>query len=319
MNRPLKAPFPYAGGKSRIASVVWSRLGDTKNYVEPFFGSGAMLLNRPTPPQIETVNDADGLLANFWRALREDPEAVAHHADHPIHECDLHARHSWLVSQRAGITSRLEGDPDWFDARVAGWWVWGMAIWIGGGFCSGKGPWHSVDGELITAELPHLGNAGRGINAGISRALPHLGDAGQGGNLGDWFKQLSDRLRRTRVTCGDWKRVCTPIVTTRHGLTAVFLDPPYSYALRDKGTYAKDTDCGAAVAAWAIEHGDDPLFRIALCGYDGEHIMPDTWECVAWKANGGYAKRDRALANAHIERVWFSPHCLRPAETGGEG
>ena len=38
----LKAPFPWFGGKSRIAPLIWERFGDVANYVEPFFGSGAI-------------------------------------------------------------------------------------------------------------------------------------------------------------------------------------------------------------------------------------------------------------------------------------
>ncbi len=37
----LKAPFPWFGGKSRVAPDVWARFGDVANYVEPFFGGGA--------------------------------------------------------------------------------------------------------------------------------------------------------------------------------------------------------------------------------------------------------------------------------------
>lgn len=59
----LRAPFPYFGGKARVASDVWSRFGDVSNYCEPFFGSGAVLLNRPPSARdhtTETVNDLDG-------------------------------------------------------------------------------------------------------------------------------------------------------------------------------------------------------------------------------------------------------------------
>ena len=184
----LKAPFPYFGGKSIIAPEVWRRFGNTPNYVEPFCGSCAMLFGRPHTPHIETVNDADGMISNFWRALQADPEAVAHHADWPVNENDLHARHSWLVGQKESLQTRLEGTPDYFDAKIAGWWVWGISCWISAGWCSGKGPWHSVDGELVTVkgdagqgvnrQLPHLGNAGQGVN----RKRPHLGNAGQGVN-----------------------------------------------------------------------------------------------------------------------------------------
>ena len=53
------------------------------------------------------------------------------------------------------------------------------------------------------------------------------------------------------------------------------------------------------------------MMRIALCGYEGEHAMPETWECVAWKTKGGYASQSTAHdnPNARRERIWFSPHC----------
>ena len=86
MSGELRAPFPWFGGKSRIASVVWEVLGNVPNYVEPFFGSGAVLLARPHAPRIETVNDLDGMVCNFWRAVKAAPEEVAKHADWPVIE-----------------------------------------------------------------------------------------------------------------------------------------------------------------------------------------------------------------------------------------
>ncbi len=41
-----------------VAPLVWERLGDVYSYVEPFFGSGAVMLARTHEPRIETVNDA---------------------------------------------------------------------------------------------------------------------------------------------------------------------------------------------------------------------------------------------------------------------
>jgi len=84
----LKAPFPYFGGKSRISARVWDALGSPDNVIEPFFGSGAVLLSRPAPwSGVETVNDRDHFISNFWRAIKGDPESVAAHADGPVIEC----------------------------------------------------------------------------------------------------------------------------------------------------------------------------------------------------------------------------------------
>jgi DNA adenine methylase len=76
-----KAPFPWFGGKSRASGAVWAALGDVEHYVEPFFGSGAVLLNRPhpcnRPYHSETVNDLDGLVVNAWRAMQWHPKETA--------------------------------------------------------------------------------------------------------------------------------------------------------------------------------------------------------------------------------------------------
>lgn len=292
----LQAPFPWFGGKRRVAPEVWQRFGDVANYIEPFFGSGAVLLGRPTEPKTETVNDMDGFVVNFWRAIKSAPEEVAIHADNPVFENDLHARHSWLVNHRGELACRLEGDPYWFDAKIAGWWVWGLCCWIGGGFCSGNGPW-VVDDDR---RLVRLGDNGRGVN----RKRVHIES---------WFYVLSERLRNVRVCSGDWSRVCGPSVTHKHGLTGVFLDPPYSEdSNREKDLYREDSlSVAHDVRRWAIENGDNKLMRIALCGYDGEHSMPESWTVHEWSAPGGYEGQAKEQSgNRHRERIWFSPHCL---------
>lgn len=303
MSEALRAPFPWFGGKRKVAPLVWPRFGNVQNYVEPFFGSGAMLLNRPTPwSGNETVNDLDGFVANFWRAVQADHEATAYHASNPVNENDLHARHAWLVGQAETLRPRLEGDPAFYDAKIAGWWVWGVSCWIGSGFCSGSGPWVVQGGQLV-----HLGDNGQGVN----RKLVHLGDNGRG--VAAWFETLAQRLRHVRVASGDWSRVCGPSVTFKHGITGVFLDPPYAdTAKRTSNLYRHDSESVAHdVRDWAIANGDNPLLRIALCGYEGEHEMPASWSMLSWNAGEGFGGQgeDRSK-NGRRERVWFSPHCV---------
>lgn len=327
----LKAPYPYFGGKNWIANEVWARFGNPPNYVEPFFGSGAVLLARPGGGngRTETVNDLDGFVANFWRALQADSDQVAYYADWPVNENDLHARHAWLVGQRDSMQAKLESDPEWCDPKIAGWWVWGMSIWIGSGFCSGS----------MSRQRPCVGDSGRGVHRKCKtcRTLPSLGRGGSGvhrktlgsagrgfekhNDLAEYMEALKVRMRRVRVCCGDWARVCGFTPTTHQGLTGMFLDPPYSADAGRAACYAKEDFAVAHdVRAYALEHGDDPKMRIALCGYDVEHgdKMPDTWECFAWKTKGGYGSQGAkaGLENCHRERIWFSPHCLKPAISG---
>jgi len=325
----LRAPFPWFGGKSKVVDEVWPRLGNPPNYVEPFAGSLAMLLGRPDwEGKLETVNDKDGFICNVWRAIALDPESVTHWADWPINENDLHARHHYLHVRRSELVERLEGDPEYFDPMIAGWWLWGIASWIGSGWCYCNGPWRVSEGRLLKMEksggikrqLPSLGNRGQGIN----RQLPHLGDSGQGINrassdsLLDYMQELSNRLRRVRVCSGDWKRVCGPTPTSHNGMTGMFLDPPYAHDDRCTDVYAEgedDANLFHEVVDYCLENGSNPLLRICLCGYDGpwtQRLEAKGWETVAWKASGGYSGQSKSgNDNPNRERLWFSPACLK--------
>lgn len=333
----LRAPFPYFGGKSLVAAEVWSRFGAVDNYVEPFFGSGAVLLGRPGggPHNMETVNDLDGHLVNFWRATKSSPDAVAEFADWPVSEADLHARHLVLVEQRESLTERLLGDPDFYDARLAGWWVWGASCWIGQGWCSGGGAWVREGGRMVkrdggggvARQLPHLGNAGRGVNRksveGVNRQLPHLSNKGHGthgagvydpdgARLSGWMRSLSQRLRRVRIACGSWCRVLTPAITTGHGLTAVFLDPPYTAGNMDYSAGGMGLGVADEVRAWCLENGSRPDLRVAICGHGSEHsaLESEGWTRYEWQTKGGYGTTEEALGRGASETVWFSPACI---------
>jgi hypothetical protein len=322
----MTPPFPYFGGKRRAVAAVWPRFGLVDNYVEPFCGGLAMLLGVPRDPRrTETANDRDGFLVNFWRAIQTAPEAVAHWADWPVSEADLEARHGWLLNRAHRLRWSLE-DPDFCDAKIAGWWVWGLCAWIGSGWCSGVGPWTSngvmledrrkvpppsVRDQGINRSIPHLSRRSRGIN----RRIPHL-TRGRGINrktpqlerrpfILHWFTDLSIRLRDLRITCGDWTHVVPPAVTSANGTTAIFMDPPYA-ATKTKAIYGAG-ECprsiSTAVGQWCREHGHDPKLRIVLCGYAGEHHLAGWTRVRCPGGGGGYGTRP--------EYLWLSPHCIR--------
>ena len=72
----MNALINYPGSKWGMAKEIISLMPPHKSYLEPFFGSGAVLFNKQ-PSAIETVNDIDGDTVNFFRVLREQPEELA--------------------------------------------------------------------------------------------------------------------------------------------------------------------------------------------------------------------------------------------------
>lgn len=72
----INAVIKYPGSKWRIADWIISFFPDHHSYLEPFFGSGAVFFNKPRS-HIETVNDLDGDVVNFFEWVKKDPERLA--------------------------------------------------------------------------------------------------------------------------------------------------------------------------------------------------------------------------------------------------
>jgi site-specific DNA-adenine methylase len=359
LDNPLaRAPFPYFGGKLHCSRLVWDAMGDVDSYTEPFGGSLGVLLQRPHYPfvdgrfcRVEMVNDKDHFVSNFWRAVKADPDAVAYHVDNPVNERDLESRHYWLVTEGVVDLAKHAGDPEYYNAKIAGWWAWGLCNWIGTGWCSGTGRWQwdtstgmwgKGDGGGVNRKIPHLENTGKGVSRqtklpdsdqGVNRKIPWLGNQGRGISrvsvedeyanpiagprefIIDWLRWLSNRLRFVRVIQGDWDRALSESAlggTTMKNY-GIFLDPPYTVG---DGDFYRDNDQDLAntVREWAIEQGKNPAYRIVFAGYDSEdHKFPEGWRKEHWKYKGGYSS-DKKSAK---ETLWFSPGCLEDPNVEG--
>ncbi len=73
----MKAILKYPGSKWALADWVISFFPEHHSYLEPFFGSGAVLFRKPRS-NIETVNDLDGNVTNLFEWIKHDPEKLAH-------------------------------------------------------------------------------------------------------------------------------------------------------------------------------------------------------------------------------------------------
>lgn len=406
----LKAPFPYFGGKSTVAPIIWAALGQPKHYIEPFCGSAAVLLARPDynpAKHMETICDKDGFVANAWRGMQFAPDELAKFCDWPVNHADLNARRKYL-NEHQDLLQRCCDDPEYFDAKIAGYWIWAMSCWIGSGLVrpnampdvtNAKG----VHKGEIAGQRPHLDrpcDGGKGVNrVGIIEKRPNLGNAGQGvaqdltrnrpqvalqggvhalGQIPEcrdgkgintqipslnvengvcrrptygasgahgvhrvalvdaepaplldvrdpytpgiyaWFRELSERLRRVRVVCGSWDRVCGGDWQDDRGTCGMFFDPPYNpeKTNRDPNIYTEESATVADdVREWCRARGDRKTYRIVLAGYYEEHesLLDDGWTVHRWSAHGGFANRGkgktRGEENRHKEALFFSPHC----------
>mgnify|MGYP000558965780 CR=1 FL=1 len=314
-----KAPFPWFGGKSKAAPLVWALLGDVDHYVEPFAGTLAVLLNRPHPCNrsyySETVNDLDGFVVNAWRSMQLHPEATADAASWPVTEADKTARQiACLRWKQNRDLEHLMGDPLWCDPVVAGWWLWAVCAQIGA--FAGDGPWTAdpVTGRIMKQDRtparepgvfrgrPHLGDDGRGVNHAGTRepGVAHVDELSEFHpvtmpELVRWFRWLSARLRHVRILNGSWTRAVTTgamhtlSVRMGDGHAGVFLDPPYANDIRSSGLYANDDGTVAGdCLRWCVKAGDNPKTRIVLAGYDTEHaeLVDHGWTSHEWFTAG---------------------------------
>ena len=295
----LYAPFPWFGGKRRLAPEINRRLGESDIYVEPFAGSLAVLLQRPVSER-EVVCDTDGAICNFWRAVAQDPEQVAYWSDWPTVQDDLTARHLYLRKWKLEHADQLRHDPDYCDPKMAGWWVWGISNFIGGSWCAN----HSTTTPQLIDRVPVMG-AGQGV----SLQKRSLWKVERHSRMKGIMRSLAHRLSRVIVLNRPWTSAITkPILGNYDYLdpkrVAVMLDPPYRVTTRSQKLYEDDVSDDPAVDSykWAIENGD--RFRIAYCCSPDDFPVPDGWSaCDPIKFVGHSSKRTERGS----EFVMFSP------------
>lgn len=339
----LKWPAVYLGNKSRIAHVVWKRFGNVDTYIEPFCGSCGVFWKRPLDhfkdgiPKLEILNDRSSNLVNFLRAVQFCPEEVAKHVSWPVTEVDLIARYRYLAFEvgTKKLTKMLKSNATDCDAMIAGWWIWGMTLWMGSdGFAKMAGDnWN---------KLPEL-QSDKGLSK-MTRVKVVLEDdlrqlkarEFKNKRLMKWFRTLSDRLTNARIACGDWQRVISSRSLLRGqsaGKVGIFLDPPYPtvYETGEQSSrivYEKQKNSGDKllqiqkdVYLFCRKNGNENV-RIAVCGYTGDGyeklVKKHGWTEHEWKTTGGFAntgghKESKAKDNRHRERIFFSPNCLKPA------
>lgn len=108
----MKSPLTYYGGKATLAPEIVPRLHAHARYVEPFCG-GAAIFFAKRPAEMETLNDTNGELINFYRIVQHDFIALEKRIQITLHSRDEH--------RKARV---INNNPDMFPPLERAWAVW---------------------------------------------------------------------------------------------------------------------------------------------------------------------------------------------------
>jgi len=293
----MRQLFPYIGGKYLVAPEINRRFGAIDTRIDAFTGSSSWILASP-PTKYEIVNDLDGYVVNYLRAVKYAPDEVARHLDFPRAELELIAYHHYARDRLPELIAKLGGDPEYYDPVIAARWAYVMAYKLTPSLAK-PGGWLVRDGRLI-----YKRGAGRKRVSMTSR--PHiLARLVKERRVFEYVAALSERLRCVQVWWNDFEVVVEKADRSDFGIVGILLDPPYPRHLRDFDYDTDSADVWQRAARWAVANGDNPRLRIAVCGYndaESDALFPDSWARFVWRRSGLGQNKDK-------ECIWFSPHC----------
>lgn len=274
-----RSPFPWFGGKQKLADDIIALFPEHRVYCEVFGGGGSVLLSKPAAT-LDFYNDAEDGLVNFFRVLPDAPERLV-----PLLELTPYTRTEFLYC----VDSWRDVEDEVERAR---------RFYVVVSQCFGG---HAVKDD-------RSGKRGWG---GERLGRMHLCRTASTKNRVDNIWKFVERMRSVQVDNLDW-RAC--IDRYDHENTVFYLDPPYVPATRRSGSYSHEltaedhgelVDRILALAGVAIVSGyDHPIYEPLVAGGFMRH------EFGVWSTAGQRfveSERDR-----RIEVIWASPRAARP-------
>lgn len=231
--RGKRIAFGWYGGKFNHLAWLLPLLPEAQHYCEPFAGSAAVLLNR-APSPVETYNDTDGAVVNFFRVLRDDwPELQRLIALTPFSREEFH-----LAITDGGGTALERARRFYVRARQA------------------------RTGLAQSATLGRWANCKNTSRSGMSGVVSRwLGGV-------DGLSDIAERLMRVQIE----NRPALDVIQLYDSADTLFYcDPPYVHATRgDTAAYGfemSDEDHEALAAALHQCRG-----KVAISGYRNDFM-----------------------------------------------
>lgn len=258
--------FGWYGGKFNHLDWLLPLLPGAHHYCEPFAGSAAVLLNRPPSP-VETYNDIDGDVVNFFRVLREQgDELIRVIGLTPFSREEFHRA---IHGPIEGVSSLERARRFYILARQA------------------------RTGLAQTATLGRWANCKNTSRAGMSGVISRwLGGVEA---LGD----IAARLLRVQIE----NRPAVDVIRLYDSAETLFYcDPPYLHETRgDAKAYGFEMDLEAHAALAALLNSIKG--KAAISGYRCDAM--DTWY-KGWRRFDADRKRCHSIKKLRQECLWMN-------------
>ncbi len=279
-------PFRWYGGKYSHLDFILPQLPRTHQYVEPFGGSAAVLINREPSP-VETYNDIDGDVVNFFKVLRESrDELLENIALTPFSRDELaHAveqkRNGGDESEGFGGTSDASSDGELTDIERA------RLFFVRAGQTRSGLAQEATPGRWAYCKS----TSRREMSGAVSRwhgRLEHLYD-------------VADRLRRVQI---ENKPAIEVVERYDDDETLFYCDPPYPHETRgDTNSYGHEmTDDEHRELAAVLRECDG---KIAVSGYDCE-LYEELFEEYGWHRVDDEEKTMHTTKDTRRESLWLN-------------
>jgi DNA adenine methylase len=268
--------FGWYGGKFSHLDWLLPLLPACHHYCEPFAGSAAVLINR-APSPVETYNDIDGEVVNFFRILRDVPdELIRGIALTPFAREEYHQA---IYDNAAGVSDVEKARRFYIKAR------------------------QTRTGLAQTASLGRWANCKDTSRSGMSGVVSRW----LGGVEG--LDEIAARLLRVQIE----NRPALDVIRLYDSPTTLFYcDPPYLHATRgDSSAYGFEMDEGEHRKFAASVNECQGM--VAVSGYD-HPVMDELFDPSRWTKIAGMEKTIHSTKGTRAEVLWVNDR-LR-AQTG---
>ena len=265
--RPLRKmiAFGWYGGKFSHLKWLLDLLPECHHYCEPFAGSAAVLLNRPASP-VETYNDIDGEVTNFFRVLRDEGE-------------ELIRAIALTPFSREEFYRALNAEEEMSDLeRARRFFVRARQV---------------RTGLAQTASLGRWANCKRTSRSGMSGVVSRwLGSV-------EMLPEIAERLLRVQIE----NRPALEVIRLYDDKDTLFYcDPPYPHESRgDSKAYLYEMSNGEHEKLARLLH--KVRAKVAVSGYRCD-VMETLY--ADWKRIDAPAKKCHSVKKARTEALWVN-------------